>query len=282
MFQNYTIAIESTAPVEIVCDLYGDNHEINIEDAVRDKLLRLTYKKFNSLRFNTPVVYDKLFDIKVGDLNSRVADDNLFSGHPNLYMFIKLPFRNNSSIVILEGSYSGANDFTLPSPFSLQSNNYSEFNFNRDEVGSKEFSNMSGISKLQLLAVNSGTSHPFSDRLVEYLVDNVITSADTIPDNITRIQKILNDNYEKSRESEFEINIPGIKFEDMLYLGIWNDRYKETLYSFAKYKGLLNVTYDVLGYCDKDVEKALGKDIDIYNNSETKSKYDEEKRKKVK
>ena len=37
------------------------------------------------------------------------------------------------------------------------------------------------------------------------------------------------------------------------------------LYELAANKGLLNDKTDILGFVDKDLEKKLGQDIDIYN-----------------
>ena len=47
------------------------------------------------------------------------------------------------------------------------------------------------ISGLELLAGNTGVSYPFADRLLEYLLDNVITPIDDISDNIKRVQKVI-------------------------------------------------------------------------------------------
>jgi hypothetical protein len=47
------------------------------------------------------------------------------------------------------------------------------------------------ITPLQLLAANTNISYPFSDKLVEYLLGNVITSADDIDDNIKRVHAVV-------------------------------------------------------------------------------------------
>lgn len=51
--------------------------------------------------------------------------------------------------------------------------------------------NFKPITPLQLLRLNSGVSHPFADRLIEYLTGNVITGDDEIADDIRRVQQTM-------------------------------------------------------------------------------------------
>ena len=66
---------------------------------------------------------------------------------------------------------------------SLKSNTYDRF--------FSEYLNQHLISNLSLLAYNDGMSYAFSGRLLEYLVNSVISSNEKIPKNIARIQKSL-------------------------------------------------------------------------------------------
>ncbi|MBO7078474.1 MAG: hypothetical protein J6W64_01530 [Bacilli bacterium] len=72
---------------------------------------------------------------------------------------------------------------------------------NFEDIDEKLFNNtfiFKPITNLQLLQCNTGVNHPFADRLIEYLIGNVITCEDDLEDNIKRIQKIIklnNKNY---------------------------------------------------------------------------------------
>lgn len=91
---------------------------------------------------------------------------------------------------------------------------------------------------------------PFSDRLLEYLTGNVITSADPIPQNIERIQNIVSSSGFKATYGEH--NEEFIK-------GRYTENLRRLLYhrfnSYRDPEG--NPIPDFLGYVDKDVEKLL-------------------------
>ena len=121
------------------------------------------------------------------------------------------------------------------------------------------------ISKLQLLAFNTGESYPFADRLVEYLSNSAVTPIDEIPDNIKRAQKVMSNN-----QHNFKID------------GLWEDKMQKIVYDYLISSGPIEAVkigedtklvdrrrgyhrrlghtskstlYDVTGYVDKDAEK---------------------------
>ena len=177
-------------------------------------------------------------------------------------------------------------------------NNRSILNFNTAKTADKiDLNNYTfrPISKLQLLAFNTGESYPFADRLVEYLVGSAITSMEEVPDNIKRTQKVIEQN-----GYYFEID------------GLWENKIQNILYDFMTESGPVVVSdgklvdkrlgvhprlghankstlYDILGYVDRETEKwysswkneggkANVKDniqnVDIYTDSSGKSIWD--------
>lgn len=100
---------------------------------------------------------------------------------------------------------------------------------------------------------------PFSDKLLEYLTGNVITSVDSIPQNIERVQRVISSEDFKTRF--------GDKFKDSYSKGVFDEDMRIFLYNtFNKYVDVYgNHIKDFLGYVDKDVEELLwdcaGKDL---------------------
>lgn len=92
---------------------------------------------------------------------------------------------------------------------------------------------------------------PFSDRLLEYLTGNVITSVDPIPHNVEVIQQIIS-------SEDFRLRF-GKKFTDTYSKGIYDENMRLFLYHlFADYKDAEgNCIKDYLGYVDKDIEYLL-------------------------
>ena len=356
-FKSYTIAIDANEPIEVACGLYGKKSYGGIIDG--------TYKKFNNISFKSPVVYDKLTSITTTQARAQAV-----KFEKDLKLFIKVPFNNNSSIVILEGVYLNTNDDYLEpnnvaqtrrvsapyycdasgkalpgqdadrytaelgeieeTPYLLQwpgtepadapqtfnvllegnapgiimhiddpttqlygsstitgytnlpgttvtdiprkaaittrvpiyENNKAAINFvapvtictsgtivsysNDDpDAGIKAFK---PIYKLQLLRQNTQESYPFADRLLEYLLGNVVDSQDEFSDDIKRVQTALKQN---------EVVSTGLP-------GLWNDNLQCAMYAYMtdpdtpKHFDNFKITsrlYDLLGYADKDIEK---------------------------
>ena len=94
--------------------------------------------------------------------------------------------------------------------------------------------NQAFLSNLSLLKTNDGVSYPFSDRLVEYLVNAVVTQTEYLDGNIQKVQEALKINHKT--------------------LGIWDDSIRSYLYNYytndPSYEPL-----DDNGYFNKDIER---------------------------
>lgn len=184
--RSYTIAIESDTQYQLFCGLFGvERIDFKVTEGDRDiSLEEKTNVMVGASSFNKPFIYGY-----PSCLGSEIIRQ-LMPQQECLKLFIRLPVSNNSSIVVLEGDYTTSNDRIAPDTSKpAMVNNYSVLNFeNADEI---DFSEANLISACQLLNLNSGISHPFSDRLLEYLCGNAITPLDPISDDIKRIQNIL-------------------------------------------------------------------------------------------
>lgn len=309
LFKEYTIAMECEKPVEIFCGLYSGY----FNSSQGQDLIPLTYKKYNALSFDKPVIYDKLtanylFDdtqeIRT-DVNKIALDPKPFTNKTyldsvaryfnlsklalnerSLKMFIKLPADIKTSIVILEGNYIGYNNSTIKKLSYLnkrlwkESSNRSIINyeterqvevFAKDKDGNIQYTEVfepntgklkqvpviagyvteynpelderqyNFITNLQLLDFNTKSSYPFADRLMEYLLENTIDIREDLPDNINRV--------------EYVMDLNGIKFDTA---GMWDNKIRPYIYDYMNDYQLKNIgsdNHDILGYIDKDVER---------------------------
>ncbi len=255
LFENYTIAIDCYQGVELFCGFY--NEKLDTSTKALD-LVKKTYQKVPKALFNQPFIYNKLnveywnwkdentrkkVDATIGSravVNTKVLQSTLASTdkilraeiamrESELKLFIKVPATNTSSVTVLEGDYHSFNDslYTVDNKHGWQYfSNSTVANFETKktyrysilpDINSREFK---PISKLQLLALNTGISYPFADRLIEYLIMNVIVPNDTTPDNIKRLQKVMEDcGY------SFQIN------------GIWEPKMQMILYDYLMNSG---------------------------------------------
>ena len=257
LFQKYTIAIDCFTDVEVCCGFYGKYQYGSAYDTIAED----TYKCFNSMLFNKPVLYDPTDGLKKY-LDPRHPLE-IAQHETDLKLFIKLPISNKSSIVILEGDYTEYTPSTIikHSPTNddnfIVVNNHTQVNFDGDlDENIKHL-----VTPLQLLAQNTGISYPFADRLVEYLVGNAVTPVDDISDNIKRAKKVINAKTNALRDDE----------------GVWEEIMQLILYNYASNNFNVRINHDILGYVDKDTESYSNGSVsqpetisnaDIYDNWE--------------
>ena len=178
------------------------------------KLCELTTKYFNST-FNRPIKFS------VPCTNSILND---YEKHLNL--LIQVPISNNSSMVVLEGDYTGGGANPI-------------INLDGENVLEDKYLNNVLLSDLQLMQINDYTRYAFSDRLIEYLLRHVISSRETIGMNIQRVQLASN-----------ILNYPNMK------LGIWQPEMRYLLYK-AYISNKSTRKLDINGFVDRDMEKYI-------------------------
>ena len=227
--KKYTIAIDAPSEVTIApCILFKGNLEI-INGVDLNSLLVVENnssramplcsfsKKYYGLSFNKPIVF-----------TLPCNNPTLYEYQKNLSLLIQVPASNTSSMVVLEGDYTNLGVNTIV-------NLDSEYVLN-----DKDMNNVL-LSKLHLLQINDNVRYAFSDRLVEYLVRNVITPRDRLGMNIQRVQ-----------QAGFKTSYPNTN------LGVW---YPEMRYLF--YKNYMednsNNKLDINGFVDVDMEKFINK-----------------------
>lgn len=385
---NYTIAIDCEGAVEMAGCFYAANQLTQLSGGLNQALSDATYSKEEGARFNAPFVYGRLKDVLA---RLSTSADTLYAHEKNLKLMIKVPVKNKSSIVVLEGDYRAAAEQSLLTDFSwddhkddrgepalivtnwytlnpstgvfdkvidgetayyLSGDNEPKWYLKRGEtykVGSPTSSTTVTIadnvkyyssniakdsvnffvsdatrrvlyflhrddfpehptssdincvffdeeyglgylwnadsseyelikeaikgnqyertysSRMQLLYVNDGNKYMFADKLISYLLDNVITSDDQLSDNIRRLQKTFyyrknpssKPDYDPARDTALPIGYDHMP----KHAGIWSQDLRDMTYDLLNRYGVLSVSFDVIGFVDKDAEKLLGDDL---------------------
>ena len=309
LFEKYTIAIDCYQGVELFCGFYNEKLDTSTkaEDLIKRTYTKIPKALFNQpFMYDKLCVenwnwYDETNITKVDSTNKtgafgtasgtavvpprlyntdKILRSEVATRESELKLFIKIPATNSSSIVVLEGDYRNFNDslYTVNDKDGWQYiNNSTVANFETKktykesklpDLNSREFR---PISKLQLLALNTGISYPFADRLIEYLIANVILPNDVTPDNIKRLQKVMEDcGYTFQIDGIWEPKMQMILYDYLMNSGKFtvyekiDEKTGKTLYK-VKNKRTGNLRqrgqkprsdfYDILGYVDKDAEK---------------------------
>ena len=185
---------------------------------------------------------------------------NLFK-EENLKLIIQTSIEDESPIVVLEGDYINYKPYFTNYQLNYErekwnpgANNQLATSNTRDKYEYEEeyreiFKDNIGTYNFQLVnqLKRDNISYPIADRLIEYLLGNVITELDPISKNIIDAKKKLA--YRYLGYNQAKIKNTAASFNIM-------DRFKLLdAVSSNKYSKINN--QDLLGYIDKDVESIL-------------------------
>lgn len=227
--KTYTIAIDCPSTVLIKPIFYSDLGLVTktIEGSTEVLYEKLSYADTikGSLNFNKPFTYK----VDLSDESLTDSDrDVLMDYKKYLYLTIQLPISNTSSIVILEGDYTG-NKNNIGNRITERTVNLEYIDQFTDEQLNKTF-----FTYPSLLRVNDSISYPFSNRLLEYLTLNVVDKNEDIDGNIELIQTYF---------KEDKVN------------GVWDNKYRIYLYNKIFNKNFTREKSDINGFLDKSLEQ---------------------------
>ena len=241
--KKYTICMDCSSEVWMCPALFVGNIPLVIKSTSGNKNADVNMterlneygnyiKSFNSMSFRNPVI----FEVQNTSEKSKYSDLDCayFQQYErDLVLLIQMPIVNNSSIVILEGNYTDTNSDKIIDNTEAWQLHDTELN--------KVF-----CSNLSLMQLNCKENYVYSDRLIEYLLLNVITSQDTIDGNVEYIQQLS------------PVLVP-----HNYTVGIWNNYTRSKLFRYSinhkNTKGL-----DFNGFVDKDTEDFLIHQIFTY------------------
>lgn len=213
--KEYTICIESQSSIQIMPVIYHNGFVL--KDGVRYVGNGLSLIADDVRYVGEPAVMPVSSFFQPIHVRTKMKDDfdkTQYINERNLYLAIQLDDSNQSSILVLEGNY------------------------NRNPVMSIG-ENAPAVSAPSLMNMNSGEIYAFSDRLVEYLLKNVIDSDDTIDENTLRIQAAMKTLY------DYGDRLDGV-YDNKLRSKVFSEYMADNNNNYSK--------YDINGYVDKDVE----------------------------
>lgn len=284
----YNLAIDCDTSIEYLFGFYGPKGLIpDKTDILYSNEFGNTYTRIPSIQFVNP------YRVNGIEWTEKIATTESISQFERyLKLFIKIPSNNKSSIVVIEGdisreSYlSDYSDSQASSMFQGINGVYTNLvpTCNAKRVdGTSVFSNTlyyeqrtagsqnaiqsytviptaECLSPLGLLQWSDGNIYAFSDRLIEYLVRNVISSQETITDNILRVQELIS-SYTTSNANLFP------RYTSSYSPGVWDDSMQKYIYSLESYantpKGHPRV--DMNGFVDRDAESLINKKERVKN-----------------
>lgn len=217
--KTYTIALDCPSEVLLRSIIYGSSgmvrQSLSEEIYYSDELID-SYVYKHSTSFHHPFTY-------------KVDTDNqlVYQRQKNLYLVIQVPVDNDSTLTVLEGDYTQI----------IDENQFRDYNLYKN---------------LSLLQFNSKESYAFSDRLIEYLLWNVINPLDELSDNVEKTQKAL---------YELDPIYKTLLVSKKSFYGVWDDEIKNAVLRLIQNSSSNTYFRDMDGYINKDVEKLFSRRV---------------------
>ena len=259
----YTVAVECPTEVIIGYRIYDEDSGIVFDENKEDISNRLYGKfiTFSSMHFNKPCLINCPYE-------TALTQDTIGTLQHNLKLLIQLPYNNTSSIVVIEGDYTQNidvvhnmfDDTLVPSIYSSDNSFYDLFGSKEDYLNELNRLEM-GIklnTKPLLLQYNTGESYPYSPRLIEHLLLNVIDSSESLTGNIERLHNLC-----MSVDPVYRYHV----IEDNLPVGTWNGYLTYSLNRLVSNMQMTTMLYDQGSGFNVDLERALTtyRKVDLYN-----------------
>lgn len=276
---TYNLAVECDSPVEYMYGFYGPKGLIEDPTNILITGIGMSYyTKLPSISFTAPVKVPAIEWTLMSDYTTQIAQYEKY-----LRLFVRIPANVNTSVTVIEGDISRYNTlcgissecaikrFTPKTGMStnmLNTCNTKDTNgisvpavtmyFDKisDTDNRVDYTNRPEsecLSPLGLLQWSDGYTYAFSNRLIEYLLLNVIDSQESINKNIERVQDRIT-SYKMSNRNLFP------KYRGAFTPGVWDENIQKYIYSLRKSvekspRGNPSVDYN--GYVDKDTETIL-------------------------
>ena len=226
--KEYTIAIDSDYPVILRPIVYKDGRMVRASSSLLYSdfpELEGATTSYSSTKFKHP------FTFRVNTNSYKLKQRERY-----LLLAIQVDTQVKSSLVVLEGNYTSANSNQIIDP------NSSGSTVSTDSDAPVE------AQALSLLQVNTRESFAFSDRLIEYLLQNVICSTDQFDCNIRMIQDIVS-----QIDNTYSYRIASKEFHP----GVWDDRIPKICEQVLQQKSHKSMLWDQDGNINKDLEGLL-------------------------
>ena len=236
--ETYSIFIDCSTDVEIMCGFYGNKGYISPTQTPAAEIK--TENRYASLKYTS---------FRDGFTYTTPKPEKSTYPYTRFFrMFIQLPLNTESSIVVLEGDYTTKN--TTYGTYTYDEEE-KQLTIDISDFPTKVKQNQTLLSDLSLTQIAGNVSYAFSDRLIEYLTYNVITSEETITQNILRVQQyassLINAKLNHTEPFNMSLSTPDV----------WDTKLQTYLFNLAKESKYIQNKLDLTGYVDKDVEQVI-------------------------
>lgn len=232
--KQYTVAIDSVKPVILRPIVYKDGSMVRASNS-------LVYSDYPELEAAT-MSYSKTEFRKPFRFSVNTHRYDLKQRERYLLLVVQVDSNVDSTLTVLEGDYTHSVSRAVVSYTD-------DGSIDRSVVYTDTRTVIQHAPQaLSLLQINSRETYAFSDRLVEYLLQNVIDSETQQENNLKRIQDIV-----RIHDPEYDSGLYMGKY----HYGTWDDRLPAICLELLRPHSNYSLLWDQDGNINKDLEKIL-------------------------